>query len=262
MMHPMLNIAIQAARNASKIILRFIEQLESIEINLKSRNNFVSEVDRLSEHEIIKFIRKAYPEHHIIAEESGEIPGNEFCWIIDPLDGTLNYLHGFPQYAISIALKRNNKIEIGVIYDPIRNEMFTATRGRGAQMNNHRIRVSKCNTLDQSLIGTGYPPNNIDYLPPFLNSLSKLIPKVAEIRHPGSAALNLAYLASGRLDGYYELGLKSWDLAAGILLIQEAGGITTDFSGQDNYLKTGEIVAGNSSIHKQLLEIVQCFKGE
>jgi myo-inositol-1(or 4)-monophosphatase len=257
-MHPLLNIAIQAARNSSKIITRCIDHIENIKITEKQRNDFVTEVDRLAEQEIIKTITKAYPSHSILAEETGLIEGDDFCWIIDPLDGTLNYIHGFPQYAISIALKHRNKLEIGLIYDPIRHEQFTAVRGKGAHLNNHRMRVTNHNNLTSALIGTGYPAyEEHAELKNYLNMLAVIIPKIAEIRHTGSAALNLAYVAAGRLDGYWEFGLKAWDMAAGILMIQEAGGMTVDFNAEANYLENGSIIAGNPKILPLLMDCIR-----
>lgn len=256
MQHPLLNIAIQAARNASKILLRFIDHIDSIKVDTKNRNDFVTEVDRLAEQEIINVIRKAYPNHGILAEESGRLEGNDYCWIIDPLDGTTNYIHGFPQYAISIAAKLRDKTEVGVIYDPIRHEMFTAARGAGAQLNNQRLRVSSRVTLENALIGTGFPFHETSQLERCMALFRAIFPK-AEGRHAGSAALNLAYVASGRLDGYWEALLQEWDYAAGLLLVQEAGGLIGDFHGKPDYLDTGDIVAANPKIFKLLVECIE-----
>lgn len=256
-MHPLLNIAIQAARQASKTILRSMDRLDSIEINRKARNDYVTEVDRRSEHEIIQVIRKAYPDHAILGEESGFSEGNEFCWVIDPLDGTTNYIHGFPHFSISIAVKKNDQLEAGVIYDPVRNELFTAARGKGAVLNDRRIRVSALKKLEDALIGTGFPHREIEHFVPFLKILESIFPQCAGIRRAGSAALDLAYVAAGRLDGFWEAHLKEWDMAAGALIIQEAGGITGDFLGEKNFLATGNIIAGNSKIYTAMLDVIQ-----
>lgn len=256
-MHPMLNIAINAARNASKIILRFLDRADAIDISTKNRNDLVTEVDKLAEQEIINTIRESYPSHSILAEESGEREGDEYCWIIDPLDGTINYVHGFPQFAISIALKQKDNLIIGVIYDPIRQELFTATRGGGAQLNSRRMRVSQCKKLENALIGTGFPFKEKQHFKPFINIFTELFPKTSGIRRAGSAALDLAYVAAGRLDGFWEAGLQQWDTAAGILMIQEAGGMVSDFHGDNDYLYTGNIVAGTPKIHKAILEVIE-----
>ena len=257
-MHPMLNIAIQAARNAAKIIVRYVDRLDSIEVNEKNRNDFVTQVDHLSEQEIIATLQKSYPSHAFLAEESGKITGNEdFIWIIDPLDGTTNFIHGFPQFAISIALQQRGKLEVAVVYDPLRQELFTAARGEGAQLNHRKIRVSACKKLSDALIGTGFPFKKSDYFPLYLRTFEAVFPQTAGVRRAGAAALDLAYVAAGRLDGFWEMALKEWDMAAGILLIQEAGGLVGDFQDKDNYLENGNVIAGNPKIYKYLLEIVQ-----
>lgn len=255
-MDPLLNIAINAARNAGKIIVRFIDHLDMIEISEKSRNDVVTNVDKLAEKEIIQTIQRAHPEHAILAEESGQIAGNEFCWIIDPLDGTTNYAHGFPHYAVSIALKDHQHILIGVIYDPIRQELFTATKGGGAQLNNRRIRVSNQNKLDRALIGTGFPFRDIDNFKNYLNIFATIFPQSRGVRRAGSAALDLAYVAAGRLDGFWESALKEWDIAAGAILIKEAGGIISDYDGENDYLTKGNVITGNPKIYKALFNII------
>lgn len=255
-MHPLLNIAIQAARQASKTLLRSMDRLDVIEINRKARNDFVTEVDRRSEHEIIQVIRKAYPDHAILGEESGFLEGNETCWIIDPLDGTTNYIHGFPHFAISIGVKNGEQLEAGVIYDPVRNELFSAARGKGATVNDRRMRVSPVKKLEDALMGTGFPHREIEHVQPFLKILSNIYPQCAGIRRAGSAALDLAYVAAGRLDGFWESHLKEWDMAAGVLMIQEAGGTVSDFEGGQTHLKKGDIIASNPKIHKEILEII------
>ena len=255
-MHPMLNIAIKAARSAGNIIVRSMDQLDTLSVSTKGRNDFVSDVDKSAEKEIIKIIRRAYPSHGILAEESGSTEGDEFLWIIDPLDGTTNFLHGFPQFAVSIALQHKDRLEHAVIYDPLRQEIFSASRGAGAQLNERRIRVSKAKGLEGSLLGTGFPFRQMDHLNNYIEILKNIIPQAAGVRRPGSAALDLAYVAAGRLDGFWEFGLRPWDLAAGALLVQEAGGILSDFEGGNDYMKSGNIVAGNPKVMKAILQTI------
>ncbi len=256
-MHPVLNIAVRAARNAGNIIVRYVNHVDSLSITTKGYNDFVSEVDRLAESEIINVIRKAYPDHGILAEEGGEHGNNEYQWIIDPLDGTTNFLHGFPQFAVSIALQHKNKLEQAVVYDPLRQELFTATLGSGAFLNERRIRVSKAKGLDGTLIGTGFPFKHPQHLDAYLAMFRIIHLQTAGIRRAGAASLDLAYVAAGRLDGFWEIGLNAWDIAAGVLLIQEAGGLISDFSGGQEYLYTGNIVAGNPKVFKEILHNIQ-----
>lgn len=258
--HPMLNIAIQAARNASRIILRYIDRLDSITVTEKSRNDLVTEVDRYSEEEIVSTIEKSYPDHSILAEESGLKKRNKFCWVIDPIDGTTNYVHGIPHYAISIAMKNADKLEIAVIYDPIRDELFTASAGGGARLNNRRIRVSNVIKLESALIGTGFPFREMQNFDDYLKIFSTILPKAAGIRRAGSAALDLAYVASGRFDGFWESGLGEWDMAAGALIIKEAGGMVSDYKAGSDYLINGDIIAGNPKIFSALLELIKPHK--
>lgn len=258
MMHPMLNIALQASRQASRVILRFLDQMDKIEISEKSINDFVTQVDKQSEEIIITHIKKSYPDHSILAEESGYIKGRneEICWVIDPLDGTRNFMHGFPQFAISIAVTKNNVTELGLIYDPVRQELFTATRGQGAYANSRRIRVSQAKRLAASLIGTGFPYQNKENAEQYFKSLENVFMQCGDIRRAGSAALDLAYVAAGRLDGFWQSsGLALWDYAAGVLMIKESGGTVTDFLGTEGYIESGKIVAGNPRIHKELLQL-------
>ena len=255
-MHPMLNIAFQASRKASKHMLRSFDQLERVSISEKTDNDFVTDVDTFVEKLIIEHIKEAYPDHSILAEESGLIEGNEYCWIIDPLDGTHNYIHGIPHFAISIAVKKNEELLVGLIYDPIRNELFTATKGAGAELNHRRMRVSSTPSLKQALIGTGFPFRDQHHIEPYLKTFGCLLPQTADIRRTGSAALDLAYIASGRLDGFWEPSLKPWDMAAGALMIKEAGGMLCDFNGEQDYLSSGAIIAGNPKICKQLSHFV------
>ncbi|MEW6353621.1 MAG: inositol-1-monophosphatase [Pseudomonadota bacterium] len=255
-MHPLLNIAVRAARSAGNIIARAVDRVDSYAVSLKGQNDFVSEVDRQAEQEIIKVIRKAYPQHAILAEESGAQSGDEYLWVIDPLDGTTNFLHGFPQFAVSIALKHKGQLEQAVVYDPLRQELFTATRGAGAQLNDRRLRVTRIKGLDGALLGTGFPFKKQHYLDPYLATFRALFPMTAGIRRAGSASLDLAYVAAGRLDGFWEIGLSEWDMAAGILLIQEAGGLVGDFSGGDEYFSTGNVVAGNARVFKAIVQTI------
>ena len=256
-MNPTLNIAVRAARSAGNVIIRNLGKLDTLAIHTKDRNDFVTEVDRQAEQEIIYILRKAFPGHGILAEESGLQEGDEYQWIIDPLDGTTNFLHGFPQFAVSIALRHKGRMEQGVIYDPLRQELFTATRGGGAMLNDRRIRVTKRNTLEGSLLGTGFPFKSQQHLDTYLDMFRALFPQTAGIRRAGSAALDLAYVAAGRLDGFWEIGLSIWDMAAGVLLIQEAGGLSSDFSGGDNHLESGNIVAGNPKLFAEILKTIR-----
>lgn len=256
-MEPLLNIAVSAARQAGEIIVRHMEQVDHLKVTAKSSHEYFSEVDIKAEQAIINAIHKAYPGHGILAEESGFQEGDgESIWIIDPLDGTSNYLHGFPFFSVSIALKVKNRIEHGVIYDPLRHECFTASRGRGARLNDRRIRVSKQNQLSAALLGTGVPFRDVSLAQRYLPTLEALIGKCAGVRRTGSAALDLAYLASGRLDGFWELGLRPWDIAAGSLLIREAGGLISDVLGGDDFLKSGDVVAGTPKVFKTLLQTI------
>lgn len=258
-MHPMLIIAVKAARRAGSIINQASRNLDILTVSRKSHSDFVSEVDGAAEEAIIKVLLDAYPTHSILAEESGDRGDpkkSEYLWIIDPLDGTTNFLHGFPKYAVSIALVHRGILSQAVIYDPVSNELFTATRGRGAYLNDQRIRVSKRVQMADSLIGTGIPFRDLSFLEAYLAMFKDIIPRVAGIRRPGSAALDLAYVAAGRYDGFWEIGLSPWDIAAGCLLILEAGGMVSDLEGNENYLKSGQVVAGNPKIFVQLLQII------
>jgi len=262
MLHPMLNIAIRAARNAGSIIVRHVDRIDTVQVGTKQRNDFVSEVDRLAEREIIQVIRKAYPAHAIRAEESGEHAGNEFEWVIDPLDGTTNFLHGFPQFAVSIALRHRGRLDQAVVYDPLRQELFTASRGAGALLNDRRIRVSRANGLPGALLGTGFPFRQQEHLDAYLGMFRDLFVDTAGIRRAGSAALDLAYVAAGRLDGFWEIGLGAWDIAAGALLVLEAGGMVSDFAGGADYLASGNVVCGTPKVHAAMLAAIAPHRGE
>ncbi len=254
-MHPLLNIAIRAARRAGEVIVRSLNRLESLTITSKGRNDFVSEVDRMAEQEIIGVIHRHYPDHAILAEESGRSGEHDTVWIIDPLDGTTNFLHGFPTFAVSIACQQKGRLEHAVVYDPMRQELFTATRGSGAHLDNHRIRVSKQRTLEGALIGTGFPfRSNMHYIEPYLAMLKAAMLSTAGVRRPGAAALDLAYVAAGRIDGFWEIGLAPWDTAAGTLLIQEAGGRIGTLTGGE-YVQGGDVIAGTPKVYAALLEL-------
>ncbi len=256
-MHPMLNIAVRAARGAGNVLLRYYDRVDSLKVTTKGKNEFVSEVDRAAEQIIIETLRNSYPNHAILAEESGRSEGNEYEWVIDPLDGTTNYLHGFPQFSVSIALKHKGVLEHGVVYDPLSEEMFTTSRGSGAFLNDRRIRVSPRKGLDGALIGTGFPYRDHSHIDAYMKVFQQLIQETAGIRRPGSAALDLAYVAAGRLDGFWEFGLSEWDMAAGALLVREAGGTVTDLSGSDRFLDSGNVVAGGIKTHGALLSAIR-----
>jgi len=257
-MHPMLNTAVKAARRAGSIINR--ASLEgALEVRAKNRNDFVTQVDRAAEQAIIDIIRRAYPEHGFLAEESGASAGTrpEYCWVIDPLDGTTNYIHGFPQYCVSIALEHRGVITQAVVYDPGRNELFTASRGRGAYLDDRRIRVSKCAHLKDALVGTGFPFKELGRIELYLRQLRTLMGGCAGVRRAGAAALDLAYVAAGRLDAFWEMGLSPWDMAAGALLIQEAGGLTSDLDGKPDFLASGDIAAATPKVLPELLSALK-----
>lgn len=236
--------------------MRYSERVDQIQVESKSRNDFVSEVDHAAEAAIIQELRNRFPSHAILAEESGEQGSGDFQWIIDPLDGTTNYLHGFPQFSISIALKHKGQLECGVVYDPLREELFTAARGQGAQLNDRRLRVATRPSLEGALIGTGFPFRDHRHLDVYLEMFKAMTMTTAGLRRPGSAALDLAYVAAGRTDGFWEIGLSPWDCAAGALLITEAGGTITDFGGGNRFLDTGNMIAGNLRIHRAMLDLL------
>ncbi|MFA6409483.1 MAG: inositol monophosphatase family protein [Gammaproteobacteria bacterium] len=255
-MHPLVNIAVKAARRAGKIITRSLEHLDSLEIQEKTPHDFVTETDRLVEEDIIASIREVYPDHAILGEEGGKIGQSEVVWIIDPIDGTANYMRGIPLFAISIAIQIKGVVQHAVIFDPLGGELFTATRGSGAYLNNRRLRVSKQNKLEDSLILLGFPYNQPENLSRQHKIIDELFPHVAGLRVLGTATIALAYTAAGRFDGMILARLKEWDMAAGALLITEAGGICCDYQGQELY-PNGEIIAGNPKMIKILLKVVQ-----
>ncbi|WP_029407972.1 inositol monophosphatase family protein [Thiomicrorhabdus sp. Milos-T2] len=259
-MHPLLNIAMQAARAAGGNILHHLDRIDQLTVEHKGRNDYVSEVDKEAENTIIQTIKKYYPDHDILAEESGASKkhgkASDVRWIIDPLDGTTNFLHQFPQFSVSIAIEVKGKIEHGLVFDPIRDEMFTATRGSGAFLNNHRLRVSPQKTLDNALLATGFPYHDFSYIDAYMASFKSFMMSTAGIRRAGSAALDLAYVACGRVDGFWEFNLKPWDIAAGAIIIKEAGGLATDFNGGDNFLNSGNILAANPKLYKEMAQTI------
>jgi myo-inositol-1(or 4)-monophosphatase len=257
-MHPMLTIAVKAARRAGQIINRASFDVGHLRVATKQQNDFVTEVDRAAEAAIIDVLHDAYPSHSILAEESGASgdENSEYQWIIDPLDGTTNFIHGFPQYAVSIGLTHKGVLAHGVVYDPGRNELFVASKGSGAYLNDKRIRVSKHDKLDAALIGTGFPYRMFEHVDAYMAIFRELTQKTAGLRRPGAASLDLAYVAAGRLDGFWEFGLSPWDMAAGALLIAEAGGLVGDLAGESDYLNTGNIIAGTPKVFSQLLQTI------
>ncbi len=258
-MHPMLNVAVKAARRAGAIINRAAFDGTILKVRAKQANDFVTQVDQAAEAAIIDIVRQAYPAHALLAEESGAQASAdaEYRWLIDPLDGTTNYIHGFPQYCVSIGVQHRGIVSHGVVYDPSRNELFTASRGRGAFLNDRRIRVSRCERLSEALLGTGFPFREKARLDLYMRQLQAMISTTAGVRRAGAAALDLAYVAAGRLDAFWEMGLSPWDMAAGALLIQEAGGLVGDFSGEPNYLESGDIAAGTPKAFAQLLAVLR-----
>ena len=266
-MHALLNVAVMAARRGGDTLIRNLNKLDKIKVEQKGRHDFVSEADRTAERAVIGTILKHYPDHAILAEESGAQGESDYLWIIDPLDGTTNYLHGFPVFAVSVGLMHNGRLEHGTVYDPLRQELFTASRGSGAQLDGRRIRVSRNTSMDRALLGTGFPfrDSNIA-LPPYLKMLEKAICNTAGVRRPGAAALDLCYVGAGRLDAFWETGLSKWDLAAGALIIREAGGIISGLDGSEDFLDTGHVLAGSPKIYSAVArmfspEIKEMFGG-
>ncbi len=256
-MHPILNVATKAAREAGKIINRASQDVGALKVQTKDYNDFVSEVDRSAEEAIINILKEAYPTHGFYGEESGKTNVEaESIWIIDPLDGTTNFLHNFPCYCVSIALQERGVLTQAVIYDPVHNDLFTATKGRGAFLNDKRIRVTNRSKLQDSLISTGFPFKDFSYLETYLEIFKDMAKKTSGLRRPGSAALDLGYVAAGYTDGFFEINLSPWDIAAGALLVQEAGGIVGDFEGNESWLRTGNIVAGNPKVFGQMLQVI------
>lgn len=255
-MHALLNVAVLAARRAGAVLIRNLVKLEKLKVEIKGHNDYVSDADHAAERAIIDVIKKHYPEHAILAEESGAQGDSDTVWIIDPLDGTTNYLHRFPVFAVSIGVQVDGRMAHAVVYDPLRQELFTATRGAGAQLDDHKIRVSGQKELERALIGTGFPyRQSDDELEPYLRMLGKVVKNTSGVRRPGAAALDLCYVAAGRLDAFWETGLAPWDMAAGALIIREAGGIVSGLDGGENYLDTGHILCGTPKIYSGLAKL-------
>ena len=255
-MHALLNVAVMAARRAGNSLMRNVVKLDKIKIEKKGHNDFVSEADREAESAVIETVHKHYPDHAIFAEESGASGDSDTVWIIDPLDGTTNFLHGFPVFCVSIGVQVKGRVEHGVVYDPTRQELFTASRGAGAQLDGRRIRVSGQTHLEHALIGTGFPFRHPgSEMGPYLEMLGKIVKNTSGVRRPGAAALDLCYVAAGRLDGFWETGLSPWDLAAGGLIIREAGGIVSALDGSEDYLGTGHILTGTPKIYSGLAKL-------
>jgi myo-inositol-1(or 4)-monophosphatase len=267
-MHPLLNTAVKAARRAGTIINRASLDLDLLKVGRKAPNDFVTEVDRSAEAAIIEVLANAYPDHDFLAEETGtagaatknNAAASEYVWIIDPLDGTTNFIHGFPQYAVSIALSYRGQITQAVVYDPVHNDLFVASKGKGAMLNDRRIRVSQRDRLDESLIGTGFPFRDFSTLDLYVAMFKEFTQKTAGVRRPGAAALDLAYVACGRLDGFFEIGLMPWDAAAGSLLITEAGGLIGNFKGEENYLFHENIIGASPKIFGQMVTMLSRYQ--
>ncbi len=255
-MHPLINIAVRAARRAGNLMMREFSRVDSLRVTAKGRKDFVTEVDRAAEREIIDVIRRAHPDHAFIGEETGEKGTSEYRWIIDPLDGTTNYIHGHPQFGVSVALEVRGRLEHGVVYAPFAQELFTASRGDGALLDGRRIRVSRTRHLGQALLGTGFPIRDPAQLAHYLPMLKAVIGRSHGARRQGSAALDLAWVAAGRLDGFWELGLQPWDVAAGILLVREAGGMASDLGGDPSPLTKGDIIAANPGVFNELMKLL------
>jgi myo-inositol-1(or 4)-monophosphatase len=255
-MQALLNTAVKAARKGGETALRYLQHVHQLKVHTKQHNEFVTKVDLEAEAAIIETIRERYPDHAFLAEESGQQGDGEYLWVIDPLDGTTNFIHGFPIFAVSIALRINGRLKVAVIYDPNRQEIFTAIRGQGAQVDGHRIRVSNRRDLQDTLIGTGFPYRSKENIQTYTKMLAAVLENTAGIRRPGAAALDLAYVAAGRLDGFWEFGLQEWDIAAGSLIVREAGGLISELQGDGDYFRSGNIVVGNPKIHDALRKLL------
>ncbi|MEE4185213.1 MAG: inositol monophosphatase family protein [Gammaproteobacteria bacterium] len=256
-MQALLNTAVKAARQAGDLAMRYVRRLDELDVRSKSRNDFVSQVDEAAEQVIIATIREYYPDHAVLGEETGQQGSGDTLWIIDPLDGTTNFLHGFPMFAVSIGIQVKGRMEAGVVYDPNRQELFTALRGSGAQLDGRRIRVDRNKVLAGALIGTGFPYRmNERWLDTYMTQLRAVMHVASDVRRPGAAALDLSYLAAGRLDGFWEFGLQPWDMAAGALILREAGGLISSMTPDGDYLETGNIIAGPPKVHAELVKLL------
>ncbi|MCI0517516.1 MAG: inositol monophosphatase [Woeseiaceae bacterium] len=255
-MHALLNVAVMAAHSGGDTLIRSLNRLEKIKVEQKGRNDFVSEADRKAEQAVITVIRKHYPDHSIVAEESGAQGDSDYVWVIDPLDGTTNFLHRFPVFCVSVGLMHKGRLEHGAVYDPLRQELFTASRGQGAHLDGRRIRVGKITAIERALIGTGFPFRESNRsLPPYMKMLEKAICHTAGVRRAGAAALDLCYVAAGRLDAFWETGLSIWDMAAGALIIREAGGIISGLDGSEDFLESGHVLAGSPKIYSAIAKL-------
>jgi myo-inositol-1(or 4)-monophosphatase len=255
-MHALLNVAVMAAHSGGDTLIRSLNRLDKIKVEQKGRNDFVSEADRKAEQAVIATIQKHYPDHSILAEESGAQGDSDYVWVIDPLDGTTNFLHRFPVFCVSVGLMHKGRLEHGAVYDPMRQELFTASRGQGAHLDGRRIRISKNIQLERALIGTGFPFRESNRsLPPYMKMLEQAIRNTAGVRRAGAAALDLCYVAAGRLDAFWETGLSIWDMAAGALIIREAGGIISGLDGSEDFLESGHVLAGSPKIYSALAKL-------
>ena len=256
MAHPVVNIAVKAARRAGSLMRRYLDQVDSVPVTRKARHDYVSEIDHACEQEIVREIRRVHPDHAFLGEEGGQQGDGDVVWVIDPIDGTSNYLHGYPHFAVSIAQQVGGRTEHGVVYDPIREELFTASRGKGAYLNDRRIRVSERKGLEGAILATAFPFRDRDVLPNYRRVFDALFDQIEDIRRAGTASLDLAWVAAGRLDGYFEWGLQPWDMAAGNLLVREAGGAVSDFFGDDTPEDKGSIVAAPFKIMTPLRQAI------
>jgi len=256
MTHPVLNVAVEAAHAAANIMRRQLQRVEAIPVERKARHDYVSEVDRACEAEIVREIRRFYPDHAFLCEESGPSGNNESVWVIDPLDGTSNFLHGIPHFAVSIAYQNRGRTEHAVVYDPMRDELFTASRGSGASLNQKRIRVSSRKSLEGAVLATAFPFRQRKLMPKYSRIFQSVLSSVEDFRRAGTASLDLAWTAAGRLDGYFEIGLKPWDVAAGALIVREAGGVVMDFDGNDGVEEAGTIIAAPYKIMTPLRQLI------
>jgi myo-inositol-1(or 4)-monophosphatase len=261
-MQALLNTAVQAARRAGDNTMRYVKRLDELDVRSKSRNDFVSQVDEIAEQLIIESIHERYPGHAILGEETGKQGDHDYLWIIDPLDGTMNFLHGFPMFAVSIGLQVKGRMQVGVVYDPNRQELFTAIQGVGAQLDGRRLRINQKRELDGALIGTGFPyRENERWMEQYLNQFRAVMNIAGDVRRPGSAALDLCYLACGRMDGFWEFGLQPWDIAAGSLILREAGGMISSMTDDGDYMETGNVIAGPPKVHAELEKLLKPFLG-
>jgi myo-inositol-1(or 4)-monophosphatase len=261
MRKPVVNIAVQAARKAGQVITRALNRLDTVKVVDKDRYDFSTEVDKQAEAEIVKDLKRAYPDHAIHGEESGRQGHSRYTWVIDPLDGTSNFMRGLPHFSVSIALLEDGVPLHGVIYDPVRDELFTASKGAGAFLNDRRIRVAQRTGLEGALLGTGFPFRQRRRLPAQLRMVKVLLETAEDLRRSGSAALDLSYVAAGRMDGFFEFGLMPWDIAAGVLMVREAGGTCVDFQGGEGYFESGNLIAANIKVTAQMVARIKPLAG-